>query len=150
MVSTHVFTTDVYYNWLSCCCCFFFLFFFSIFMFIFLSGLFLCLCLNYIMIINLFFQVFGACVWLLFVYLYLFVYLRSLFLGFYHCVSIVISFDFISLVIYKNVFQCRIDVYLGQQITLKILAWMAKNLKALKDNISLTKALISIGFSPLS
>ena len=49
----------------------------------------------------------------LFKNLYLFVYLFTLIEGvsfwvFYHCVSIVISFDFISLV--TDIFHCRIDV----------------------------------------
>ena len=52
--------------------------------------------------------------------------------------------------IFGDTFLCRIDVHLGPQITLKISAWMVKNLKALKRNISLTEALIIVGFSPLS
>ena len=81
----------------------------------------------------------------LFIYFYLF---REYLSGFfcYHCVSIDITFNFICMMIHFIVEL----MYIGPQITLKISAWMAKNLKALKSNISLTKALIIMGFSPLS
>ena len=82
-------------------------------------------------------------------FIWLFIYLFREYLSgfFYHCVSIVISFNFI---IFGDTFHRRIDVHLGPQMTLKILAWMAKNLKALKGNISLMEALTIVGFSLLS
>ena len=53
------------------------------------------------------------------------------FWGFYHCVSIVISF--INLIYMLIHFIVELIVYIGPQITLKISAWTAKNLKALKS-----------------
>ena len=122
-----------------------FLFFvFLVFQFLFIY-LFVRFFLNYIMIIIYLFRFLVVCVWLLFVYLclfvYLFTYLGSIFLGF---LPLCFCCHTLWFHIFGDMFHCRIDVYLGPQITLKISAWTAKNLKALKGSISLTKALIII------